>query len=285
VRQLLLRFGIRDVEDVMGHCGHRRVDRIDGAQHLVPEEPVDELVDVVVESRREQQPLATGRRGGQDTSDPRQKTEVGHVIRLIDHRDLDRFEADQASLHQVLKPARTGHHDVYAGSKRGYLAGLRNAAKDRGDPQVARAGQRLQRRGDLGRQLAGGRQYQTRRSRRAPLAFGEPAYHRNRERKRLSAACLAAAEDVSAGEGIGERRDLNREGMFDVLRGEHPDQWSAHAEIDEGFVCRHFSVPFRHRVCRIVATTSRAPSAQGGEIAGGQNRSPQDELVLGARII
>jgi len=28
-------------------------------------------------------------------------------------------------------------------------------------------------------------------------------------------------------------------------------EWSAHAEVGEGFVCSHFSVPFRHRLCRV----------------------------------
>jgi hypothetical protein len=37
-------------------------------------------------------------------------------------------------------------------------------------------------------------------------------------------------------------------------------------------------LPFRHRVVQ-------DEQAQGGEIAGGQNRSPREELVLDARII
>ena len=65
--------------------------------------------------------------------DARQKAEVGHVIRFVDHGDLDRVEADQALLHQVLEPARAGHDDVDAGSERGDLPGLRDAAEDRGD--------------------------------------------------------------------------------------------------------------------------------------------------------
>ena len=53
---------------MMGHRGQRRVGLVDGVQHLVAQEPIDELVDAVVEGRREQQPLATGRRGGQDAA-------------------------------------------------------------------------------------------------------------------------------------------------------------------------------------------------------------------------
>ena len=57
VHQLLLGFGAGDVEDVVGHRGHRCVQLIDGVQHLIGEEPVDEFVDAVVEGRGEEQPL------------------------------------------------------------------------------------------------------------------------------------------------------------------------------------------------------------------------------------
>lgn len=97
-------FGLRtvDVEHVMCHLGHRGVGLVDGVRDRVAEEPRDELVDAVVQRRRKQQALATIRRRGQDPRDAGQKTEIGHVIRLVDHGDLDRVEADQTLLHQVL---------------------------------------------------------------------------------------------------------------------------------------------------------------------------------------
>lgn len=78
------------------------------------------------------------------------------MIRLVDHRDLDRVEADQSLLHQVLEPTRARHHDVDAGSQCGHLSGLGNAAEDRRDPQLVGGRQRLQRRGYLGGQLTSG---------------------------------------------------------------------------------------------------------------------------------
>ena len=91
-------------------------------QNRVAQEPVDELVDAVVQRRGEQQALAAGRGGGQDPRDTGQEAEVGHVVGLVEHGDLDGVEADQALLHQVFEPARAGHDDVDAGFERGDLA-------------------------------------------------------------------------------------------------------------------------------------------------------------------
>ncbi len=140
---------------------------VDGVRHRVAQEPLDELVDAVVQRRGEQQPLSAGGCGGQDAGDAGQKAEVSHVIGLVDDGDLDRVEADDALPHQVFEPARAGDDDVDAGTQRRHLTVLRDAAEDGGDLEVVRGGQRLERRGDLGRQLTGRRQDQTSRCGRA----------------------------------------------------------------------------------------------------------------------
>src|SRR6185312_1708936 len=142
------------------------------------------------------------------------------------------------------------HHDVDPGFEGSYLTVLRNAAEDCGDAQTAGGCQRLKRRGDLARQLTGGREHQTRWPRAAAAAFGESADQRNREGKGLPAARFPAAEYVAAGQRIGQGRNLNGEWIGNASLRERVDDWSAHAEVGKGFVGSHFSVPFRHRSCR-----------------------------------
>ena len=109
---------------------------VDGVRHRVTQEPLDELVDAVVQRRGEQQPLSAGGCGGQDTGDAGQKAQVSHVIGFVDHGDLDRVEADDALPHQVFEPARAGDDDVDAGTQRRHLTVLRDAAEDGGDLEV-----------------------------------------------------------------------------------------------------------------------------------------------------
>jgi len=105
--QLLFGLHPGDVEHVVGHLGHRRVGAVDRVQHRVVQESIDELVDAVVEGCGEQQTLAAARCGRQDAGDAGKEAEIGHVIGFVDHRDLDRVEADQALLHQVFEPANS----------------------------------------------------------------------------------------------------------------------------------------------------------------------------------
>ena len=59
--ELVLGVDVGDLEDVVGHRGDVRGGLVDRVQHLVVEEALDELVDAVVERRREQQALAVRR--------------------------------------------------------------------------------------------------------------------------------------------------------------------------------------------------------------------------------
>jgi len=222
--QLLFGLHPGDVEHVVGHLGHRRVGAVDRVQHRVVQESIDELVDAVVEGCGEQQTLAAARRGRQDASDAGKEPEIGHVIGFVDHRDLNRVEADQALLHQVFEPAGAGHDNVDARLQHRHLPALRYPTEDRGHPEAVDGGQRFQRRGDLAGQLPGGGKNQTRWSGRAARMSGQPADHRNREGQRLAAACLAAAEDVAAGECVGKSFDLDGKRLGDPACGEHFDE-------------------------------------------------------------
>ena len=187
----------------------------------------------VAENSRRWPPLGVCR---QDAGDAGKETEIGHVIGFVDHRDLDRVEADQPLLHQVFEPAGAGHDNVDARLQRRHLPALWRAAEDRGHAEVVDSGQRFQRRGDLAGQLPGGRNNQTRWWGRVARMSGQPADHRDGEGERLAAACLTAAEDVSAGECVGKSFDLNGKRLGDPACGEHFDEWFIHAEIGKGLV-------------------------------------------------
>ena len=68
----------------------------------------------------------------------------------------------------------------------------------------------------------------------------QPADHRNRERDRLTAACLAAAEDVSAGQCVGKSLDLDGKRIGDPTADERFDEWFTHAEIGKCLASSHF---------------------------------------------
>ena len=78
------------------------------------QEALNQFVDAVVQRRREQQPLATRGRGGENARDTRQEAEVGHVVSLVEHRDLDGVQGDVPLLHQVFEAAGSRDDDVDA---------------------------------------------------------------------------------------------------------------------------------------------------------------------------
>ena len=75
------------------------------------------------------------------------------------------------------------------------------------------------------------------RGRRGGLALagggGEPHDERQGERERLAGARAAAAEDVAAGQRVGQRGGLDGEGGGDALCGERCGEGSGHAKIGE----------------------------------------------------
>ena len=85
---------------------HRR-DRGDGlvgrVRHGVGEVALDETVDAAVERRGEEQPLAALRDQVEDRRDLRQEPHLGHVVGLVEDRDLDVAELDRAALQEVVE--------------------------------------------------------------------------------------------------------------------------------------------------------------------------------------
>ena len=87
-------------------------------------------------------------------------------------------------------------------------------------------GERRERVGDLLGELAGGDQDEPARRRRPCGASrrGEPGQHRQAEGEGLARAGLRAAEDVTAGEGVGDRAGLDGERRVQPAPGQDRHQ-------------------------------------------------------------
>ena len=151
------------------------------------------------------------------------------MVGLVEHGDLDVVEAAVALADEVLEPAGAGDEDVDAVAQRGDLRVLPDAAEDDG----ACAGRAACASGVTvaATWLASSRVGSEHEGARAARARGRCADaasagdERQREGDGLAAAGAAAAEDVAPGEGVGQRRGLDRErrddaaGLEDARRG------------------------------------------------------------------
>ncbi len=87
--------------------------------------------------------------------DGRVEAEVAEVVGLVENGDLDVVEEAVALLEQVVEPTRRSDDDVGALTELAGLTLVRRTAIDRDHLEVHRAGERLDRLGDLVGQLAG----------------------------------------------------------------------------------------------------------------------------------
>ncbi len=226
--------GVVHVQDVVLHRGDRRGRRVHGVGDRVGQEAAHELVDVAVQRRGEQHPLAVRVHLLHQAGDLRQEAHVGHLVGLVEDGDGDLVELAGAAVQQVGEPPRGGDQDLGALAQRVDLAVDRGAADDRGRTQTDRGGVRGERLGDLGGQLTGGHEHH----REGALALGaasrRTAEHRQSEGQGLAGAGPAAAEDVPAREGGGQRRGLDGERLGDALRTQRGEKGRCQRQLVEG---------------------------------------------------
>ena len=257
-----------DEEDAVRHLALRDALVVDLVADLVAQELADEAVDAAVERGAEQHALSALRGGREDAGDAGQEAEVGHVVGLVEHGDLDAVQAHVALLHEVFEAAGAGHDDVDAGAQRGLLRLLADAAEDRRDGEAGCRGEGLDGGGDLRRELAGRGEHEAagtaggaaRRER-----AGQTGDERKREGDGLAAAGAAAAEHVAPGERVGQRVALDREGFGLALTGEDVGQGRGHAEVEES----------RHRDAFGMAR--RKMGVEEGDGAGSRIGSPYEK--------
>ena len=193
----------------------------------------DELVDLAVERRGEQQALAAGGHHVEQRGDGGHEAHVGHVVGLVEDDDLDLVELAGALLDEVGEAARGGDDDVDAALERLTLLRERGAADDRADLQADRVGERLERVADLGGELAGRDEDEAAGALALRLRAGEAGEQRQAEGERLAGAGPAAAEDVGAGERVAHRRGLDRERGARCRGGQRGHEVLRQAELEE----------------------------------------------------
>jgi hypothetical protein len=95
---------------VLGRSGIRRgAHRVQGG---IMDVGRNQPADAAVEGRGEEHPLAGRRRLVEDAGDRGHEAQVGHVIRLVEHGDLDAGERAGLPLEQVDETAWCRHHDA-----------------------------------------------------------------------------------------------------------------------------------------------------------------------------
>ncbi|GGY80150.1 hypothetical protein GCM10010343_00790 [Streptomyces avidinii] len=224
---------VHDVQDVVLHGGDRTGRRVDGVADRVGQEHLDELVDVLVQRRREQHPLAAGLDLLEQRRDLRHEAHVGHLVGLVEDGDRDLREVGVTAVDEVLQAAGGGDEHLGAAAQGAGLPVDRHAADDGRDAQVDGRGVGGQGVGDLLRELTG--RYEDQRERRLRLraAAGGTGEQRQAEGQRLAGAGAAAAEQVTAGEGVRQRRGLDGERLGDALGGEGLQQRLGHVHVRE----------------------------------------------------
>ncbi len=183
-----------------------------------------------LERRREEQRLAVV--GGQrdDPVDGGAEAHVEHPVGLVEDEHADVIEGDGAAADQVLEPARRRDQDVGL-LRGGDLGAEADPAVDRGEPQLAGAGEAFELVDDLRGELARRRQDQGLGAVGAGL---EDVDQRHAEGERLARSGRRLDEQVVAIERIGDDQLLYGEGLGDRPRAQRFDDRLGGAEFGKG---------------------------------------------------
>ena len=160
-----------------------------------------------------------------------QEAEVEHLVGLVEHHDLDVFEAQQALAGEVEQAAGGADDDLRAGLELLDLALVGLAAVDRDDLGVAVGCRDLEVFGHLHAELAGG--HDDERLHAGAGVEAERLDEGEAEAEGLAGAGLGLADDVLAVEGEGDGLGLDREGLDDALRRQRVDHVLVDLEIAE----------------------------------------------------
>ncbi|GAA1309991.1 hypothetical protein GCM10009647_032680 [Streptomyces sanglieri] len=222
------------VEHVVLHRGHRTGRRVDRVDHRVVQVIPYQQVDVTVQGRREQHPLALRQHLVEQVGDLRHESHVGHLVGLVEDGDGDPVQPAVAAVDEVLEPAGRGDDDLGAGAQRGGLPADRHAADDGGHPQPERAGVRGERVGDLLGQFPGGDEDQGQRAAGVGPVARDPGQQGQTEGEGLAGAGPAAPQHVAPREGVRQGGRLDRERRGDALGGERREQRLGQVQFREG---------------------------------------------------
>ena len=176
------------------------------------------------------------RQGGDDPANIANEAEVQHAVGLVQHEVADLVQFQLAGGHQVADAAGRADHDVGASPHPLHLHEAADAAENRNDATRHPIAEPVQTRFDLQCQFAGRRQDEgargvTMRLRRIGC---EVLQHRQRECGGLAGAGLGDAEQVAAGEEVGNGCCLDRRWLEEVFTVEGTQQRLGQAERRKG---------------------------------------------------
>ncbi len=225
--------GLHD-QDVVGHGGDRAGGGVDLVGDRVHQVALHQGVDLVLQGRGEEHPLAAGGDLVEDLGDLGQEAHVGHLVGLVEDDDLDLVEGAGAAVDQVTQAAGGGDEDVDTALQRPDLLRHGGTAADDLEVQAEHGAVGLQRVGDLHRQLAGRDQDQAARALGPGAALLQTGQQRQAEAQRLAGAGAAAAEHVLAGQRVRDGGGLDRERGGHAALGETADDLVRQTEVTEG---------------------------------------------------
>ena len=206
---------------------------VDADAHRFLQMRFGELRDPRRERGREERRLTIGRSGLQDGLEILGEAHVEHLVRLVEHDDLHRIEAQRLAADVIERTAGRGDDHVDAALQHAQLVLHRRAAIDRQRAHSERLPVLVHRLGDLHRQLARGHEDQRGGARAWIGVGGDEVQQRERERGGLSGSRCGLAKDVAAGEQrwdrlalywgrllVAERRERVDEPRIETERGE-----------------------------------------------------------------
>ena len=159
--------------------------------------------------RGEEQRLPRERDHLADALDVRDEAHVQHAIGFVDHQQFDAGEQQPAAFGVVEQPAGGCDQDVDAARQLGVLVAERDAADQECDVEFLADAVFIELFLDLGGEFAGRLQDQGAGHSGPRAALFQQGEHRKDEGSGLAGAGLGDAENVSAGQNVGNRLFLN----------------------------------------------------------------------------
>ena len=160
---------------------------------------------------------------------------IEHPVGFVEHEIFDRVERYMSLAHEIEQTARSGDDDFNAARQSGGLRFLADAAEDHGLAQMQMLAIGAEFLADLDRQFAGRRHDQRARAARSVIGAVLRKLMQNGQRKgaRLAGAGLGDAQNILAGEQLGNGLGLNGGWGFVVSFGQRTLDRIGQAEFRE----------------------------------------------------
>ena len=190
-----------------GHGGGRRLGNLDPLR--IVQEGLGDAADFGRHRRGEEQGLPGEGNQLADAFDVGNEAHVEHAVGFVDDQQFDAGEQQSAALGMVEQPAGGCDQDVDAARQLGVLVAERDAADQERDVEFLSGAVFVELLFDLGCEFAGRLHDQGAGHPRPGAALFQHGQHRQDEGRGLAGAGLGDAENVAAGQNVGDRLFLN----------------------------------------------------------------------------